>query len=172
MTHIQTHLSKDFLRREGETMPEAIASLKQSVEKFATAMQAVQEENWFVPTAPNKWSAAQISDHVAKLNAVFARVIAMAGQNPELLATQYGQISEAGKPIAPKSLEPKDNQTCEEILLKLQQSLEKLIAAAENETDLHAPRMMHPFLGVVSTLEMVQNAAWHARHHAKQLQSG
>ena len=172
MREIADLYPKAFLARQGRSRADLEPRLNAVAESFLATLAALDAERLHESVAPGKWSPAQIAEHVGRANTLFARALegALAGEPP--LRMPRGRVSEDGRPLAPAEEEPEGGLSLERLALELRASVARLQEAAralEAAGSLEEACLEQSFFGAMSGLEVVQLAAWHTRHHEKQL---
>lgn len=169
---IEAYYSKTFLARQGATLAELRRRLCDVAASFEHTLQGVDDEVFYEPITPGKWSPAQIADHLVKANALFARALATPTQGGDIIQMARGRVTEDGRPIAPQEEEPAPDQPRAELRAAFNTSFAELIRVAqtsENADKLFETCIYQSFFGPMTGLELLQLAAWHTRHHEKQL---
>lgn len=165
---IAAYYPKAFLARQGASPDEVAERLRQVGAAFLAALEPLDDAVFARPVAVGKWSPAQIADHLVRANQLFARAIEGASADGETLRMARGRVTADGRAIAPAEQEPIPNRVRGDLMRDFQTSLERLIGAGQRAE----PGMIcleHSFFGEMTVLEVLQLAAWHVRHHTKQL---
>lgn len=165
---IAEYYPKGFLARQGGSLGEVAERLRRVGRAFLAALEPWDDADFARPLAPGKWSPAQIADHLVRANQLFARAIEGAGTSGETLRMARGRVTEDGRAIAPEEQEPIPNRIRGDLAQDFGASLERLVEAAQR-ADPALACLEHAFFGEMTVLEVLQLAAWHVRHHTKQL---
>ncbi len=178
MPQIIEYFDKTFLEREGSDLETTLESLERSKQKFLSVLEQVPDERLQLAPAEGRWSPAQITDHVIRVNQICVSALDLSlerAKNPSLPipTSPKGQLSSKGKPMAPDE-EPRADRTRAELVTNLEQSvqqLEQIGPQVEQAGQLENLAREMPFFAPMTALELLKLASWHMRHHAKQLSS-
>ena len=172
MKEIENYFPKAFLARQGTTF-EALKTRLESVgNDFVTALNEADDETLYAPVAEGKWSPAEIADHLVRANRLFSRALDAALSGEEMVEMPRGKVTDDGRPIAPTEEEPESDRARAELTEDFTASVDELSqfgARMQSEGKLEQDCLDHSFFGPMIGLEVLQLAAWHVRHHTKQL---
>jgi len=151
-----------------------------ALERFIARAAAVPPEQWHVPRAEGKWSAAQQTKHLALTFEALAREL-RGGPGVKLIGRWWqrriwrwfgfsqvlvqGRIPGAVR--APREVRPPDRPGEQADLLSELRSRAEEFESALAEALRERPRMRatHPYFGSLSLSEAVRFCAVHTRHH-------
>jgi len=157
-----------------------------AVANYLQIASEINAVNWRIPVEVEKWTPAQITEHLILTYQVFVKQIG-GEQNIEMV---YGFLLRRVLRLvvltkifrtrrfprgakAPKEILPTEsNQTLEAALKQLEESageFEMTASAHRNEKNL---RLTHHVFGEIKLLEAVDLAAIHTEHHTRQLPQG
>jgi DinB family protein len=152
-----------------------------AVEEFAALARAVTPDRWSTEPAPQKWSPAQVTEHVVlAYEAVLAE---LAGGSPMRFRTKRWQrvilrlrvlprILKTGRlPTgvrAPREIRPGPPSASPAELLERLRDLARR-ADAELTSRRTSARLTHPYLGPLRADQALRFCAIHTNHHARQL---
>lgn len=160
----------------------AIVENRDAVEGFIAAARGVGPERWRVPPAEEKWSPAQIAEHVT-LAFEYSRAV-LDGNPPGPAAPRllrplvrtffvkpvlkHGRFTRKGR--APSMFQPSSVPSDPpELIARLEAALrgfeEDLRAAARSGRS----TLDHPFFGTMTLTDYLRLQSIHARHHRAQL---
>ncbi len=162
---------KGFLARQGRDLSELSARLREVGAGFLSTLGELDDAAFYRPAAEGKWSPAQLADHLVRANTLFARALEQANRGEALLRMPRGRVTEDGRPISPDEEEPIPNRVRSDLEKDFRASLERLIAVSKG-ADLERVCLEQSFFGEMTGREVLQLAAWHVRHHTKQVVSG
>lgn len=163
---------KATLQVFGRTPQELAENLETAIARFETrAARARQEGRWLTAPAEDKWSPAQITEHVLLVNEGTAKVVALlTGDKPLRSGGQPGEYR-GGKRMAPAATLPGDGLAWEALEERwaasrnlLPQLTARLAGADEGRTFFHA------FMGELGAADWLRMASYHTRHHRRQLE--
>lgn len=172
MKEIEAHYPKAFLARQGATFKDLESRLKTVVATFTGAVELLEDAIFYKPIVQDKWCPAEIADHVVKANKLFTRALKTALRGDDIIQMARGRITDAGLPISPREAEPLPTRERADLARALSETASELIEAAResHEAQKLADQCIdHAFFGPMTGLEVLQLAAWHIRHHEKQL---
>ena len=155
----------------GETPEQIGAELHKALERFQVTLPECQG-HWLISPAPGRWSPAQVTEHVLKVNEVVAEIAAqLLSQTPRLPPPSGpGQVI-GGKRVSPERLEPGPGAAWADLAGRWQVACERLnaVSARLQDADL-SRRYAHPFLGEIDAHDWLRMATFHTRHHRRQLE--
>ena len=163
-------LDKTPLTRFGNDPEEIRAALEREFTAFE-ALPAALADVWFGPRKPGKWSPAQVTEHVIKVNVGMSKTLYLlrrAAPLPEqprvpgVLVNgraQAPEFSQPGEGLAWTALEPTWLETKTRFLAEAE-----LAQVGES-----GRTWFHPYFGDLGALGWTQAAAFHMAHHRKQL---
>ncbi len=169
MKEIEELFPKAFLARQGSSWTALQARLQLVGEDFVATLGAVDEAAFYA-SATGKWTPAQVADHVVQANRLFGYALAGLSKGRDVFVMPRGRLTEDGRAVAPE--EPAPDRSRADLVQAFETGLTRLLAAGE---DAAAARLLgdvcldQAFFGPMTGLECLQLAAWHTRHHAKQL---
>jgi hypothetical protein len=172
-----------MLKREAFPVEEALARHRGAVAAFVASAAATDSDAWTRPTAPGKWSPAQVTEHL--LLAVLAvqaelqqrspmrfvlpawkRFLLRRAVLPRLLAT--GRFPAGAR--APREIRPSlPTISQEEALRRLESAAAEFDAACRQAPRLEKRRLGHPYFGALPATDLIRILAWHTLHHRVQL---
>jgi hypothetical protein len=160
----------------------AIADNRAAVEEFVAAARAVDAAKWAVPRGTNRWSPAQIAEHLAIVYEYNRRVVkGEAGKGaPRLLqplarwfivdrTLKAGRFTRKGR--APRIFQPVATTPApaSELLARLTAAVVGMEADIRSGHPAGRHTIAHPFFGTLATTDWMTLQAIHARHHRSQL---
>lgn len=171
-TEIKDYSSKSFLAKQGMNFIPLVEQLAKLLSAFEQNLDQLDDEQFYKPLQKDKWTPAEIADHIIRSQQIFARAIrdSLAGQ--AILIMPKGSVSKEDKPLSPEQLLPIARRGRIDLCKELWSSYAALKEAgsqASHENRLAETCMIHAFLGPLSILESLQLSAWHVRHHNRQL---
>ena len=122
--------------------------------------------------AQDKWSPAQIADHLVLTNELFARSMQNAARGQEPITMLKGRVREDGRAVAPAEEEPRGGRSRQTLMEDLEATFTRLIEAAlqlEQMGKLEHICIHQGFFGPMTGVEAMRLMAWHTRHHARQI---
>jgi hypothetical protein len=159
----------------------AIADNRLAVEEFVAAARAIDAATWSAPRAEDKWSPAQVAEHLAIVYEYNRKVVTgTAGKGaPGFLqplarwfivtrTLKAGRFTRKGR--APGIFQPSAAPAAApEVLARLT----KAVTGFESDIRSGHPEarhtVAHPFFGTLQTTDYLRLQAIHARHHRSQL---
>ncbi len=161
-------LDKTPLARFGldpETVREALAREFTAFEALPAELTAV----WLEPYAPGKWSPAQITEHVMKVNTGVSKTLYLLRRDAPLPEQQRvpGRL-EDGKAQAPAFSEPGEGLPWEVLQPKWLELKTRFLTEVE-QARTSKRTWFHPYFGDLGALDWARAAAFHMAHHRKQL---
>ncbi|ADV67081.1 DinB family protein [Deinococcus maricopensis] len=160
-----------FLVAFGATPDLARARLQHELTAYQAAL-AAHARPLDEPLPGRPWSAAQLTEHVALVNASVARVLRLLASDRDLSA--YPDTPAAvvdGRVQAPAPLQPGENLPAVELEARWAAANEQLHGAVGSvDTTDPARTFPHPAFGQLDALGWLRMAAFHTRHHRKQLE--
>lgn len=172
MPEITAWYPKDFLLRQGQTLPEVLEHLNTATREVQRQLEASSEAALQQPVSAGRWSRAQIADHLVLANQLFSQAFQQRLTLGTVLEMERGQVTDDGRAISPAAEEPRQGRTRDQLILDLQDSLFELVRLAQRASDqavLETVCIHQSFFGPMTGLELLRLAAWHVRHHGKQL---
>ena len=156
--------------RDPEAVRAALAREFTAFEALPTALTAV----WLEPYAPGKWSPAQMTEHVLKVNVGMSKTLYLLRRDAPLPEqTRTPGSLENGKAQAPAFSYPSEGLAWEILQPKWQGTKTRFLAEAEQVGRVQAEATQrtwfHPYFGDLDALGWLQAAAFHMAHHRKQL---
>lgn len=165
--------------------PRVLADHAAAADEFVAAIERLSPEQWITRSSPEAWSAAEITDHLARTYSQFAgeargknslrirlglvrRTLARIIVKPRLLAGASFPKARAPRELRPSSgpATPADGvalfRATGEACLR---DLEILVQRRPYR------QLVHPMLGPLPLYELLPFAAQHVRHHRRQLPS-
>lgn len=164
------------------TLADAMTDNQRAVERFAAACRAVPASSWPAPTAPGKWSPAQIAEHVAlayelsrkALTGSFPGTSAPAFLRPlirrfflapVLRRGAFGRRAKAPGVFLPGPVSSTPESAAARVI-ETSAAFEQLLAdTARSGGD----SINHPFFGTVALADYLRLQAIHTNHHLRQL---
>ncbi|HXB11783.1 MAG TPA: DinB family protein [Bacteroidia bacterium] len=159
---------------------EVLASLQTEFDEVAKTANAFSEEQFYISLIPNKWSAAQIMEHL------FLSVKPLAGlfSSPQVMIEKWGKNTRATRnydQIVSALREKLDNgvgfqwnpidlatePTKGEQIIKFDIINEKFLerAALFTDEELDSYQLPHPLIGLLSVREFLDFTLYHNRRH-------
>lgn len=157
-----------FLTAFGATPGEASARLRREIDTFEEAARS-HEQVWLTPCSDGAWSPAQLTEHVLLANESFGKVIHLLGSGralPEVPHTPGHLVN--GRAVAPPMLQPGPGLPWHELAGRWQEVHARLLRAARTGAS-PGRTFWHPYFGALDALGWTRVAAWHTRHHRRQL---
>lgn len=165
--------------------PQIVADHAAAAEEFVAAISQLSGAAWVAHSAPEAWSAAEITEHLARTYSQYAgeargknslrirlgpvqRTLARIFVKPRLLS---------GKPFpktrAPRELRPSTGPATPADGVALFRATGDACLRDIGMLCERRPyrRMVHPYLGALPLYEIIQFASQHIRHHRRQLPS-
>ena len=171
MKEIDELFPKAFLARQGATLEALRARLQTVGDDFVSALGGV-DEAVFYKSAASKWTPAQLADHVVQAGGLFAYALERGCDGREVLVMPRGRVTEDGRAVAPAREEPAADRERADLVQALKAMLERTEAAGERAAQanlLDTVCLDQSFFGPMTGTEVLQLAAWHIRHHTRQL---
>ena len=168
-------LDKRLLGRFGNDPVGVRAALEREFTAFG-ALPAALADVWLTPYQPGKWSPAQVTEHVMKVNVGMSKTLYLLRKGaplPEQTRTpgvlrdgkaQAPAFSEPGQGLAWAALEPGWLESKTRFLAEAEQA--QVTPAGES-----GRTWFHPYFGDLDAFGWQQAAAFHMAHHRKQLRS-
>lgn len=166
----------DFLAHFGDDVPAVSEKIQRYSDTFVSTMRSFSASTLQSPCPEQAWTPLQILEHLHAVNQPFLLSLQRSLQGKAALIMPQGELSPAGKPISPVVARPQGNVSLENVetaLEQFQQGNHTIISVAAqlSEEQLEHISLHHGFLGALNNLQVLQNVAWHIRHHSKQLPS-
>jgi uncharacterized damage-inducible protein DinB len=155
--------------------------LEQSRKEFLAAVQGLSEEQWKWKPAPDRWSIAEIAEHVVLAEAAqFANVKkAIAGApNPaweEQTARKTAMLETVlagrmGRVQAPEAIVPKEGLSRSQALERFERQRKEIVQfAAESDLPLKQYTMVNAFFGPLNAYQWLLYAPLHTLRHNQQI---
>lgn len=159
-----------------------ISDSREAVGAFLATAEAVPASAWARPAAPGKWSAAQVTEHVAlayELSRAVLRKTYTGWGLPRLLrpivrtvflrrVLRRGTFGKGNK--APGPLRPSPSPASREVLrARLQASSSALEVDVATAAGAGQTTVDHPFFGRLALEDLLRLQVIHLRHHRPQL---
>ncbi len=164
-------LDKTLLERFGRD-PDAV---KRALGGEFTAFERLPEELagvWLGPHAPGKWSPAQITEHVMKVNTGMSKTLYLLRRDAPLPAqTRTPGVLIEGRAQAPEFVHPGEGLPWEALEPGWLELKTRFLAEVEQIDGAQTPERtwFHLYFGDLDALGWVQAAAFHMAHHRRQL---
>jgi hypothetical protein len=179
MPEITHYLDHTMLHSQGSTPEVLTPSLHRAQHRFETVLTAFGDDQLHHIPALERWSAAQICEHVLMVNIFIPRAILKAlhhhtDPSIALIEMDKGQLSDTGTALDPSGRVMGNDRPRDELLHHLNKGIEVAIELTKRVAREDAGTwvcMKQPFFGWVSCWESLQLIAWHTNHHAKQLEA-
>ena len=158
-----------------------IRSNQIAIAAFLDAVRAVPADDWTEPSAPGKWSPAQVVEHVAlvyELGLKLWKGTATDPSAPRWLRPLIGMIirrtvlrtgrfmkSKTAAPFRPQ--EPPASR--DSLVARLEDASRAFERSAEQEVESGRSTFDHPAFGRFGVADYVQFQAYHTKHHQAQL---
>ena len=172
MKEIESYYPKAFLARQGTNLPELSERLNKVKADFEKTLNELGDDVFYKEVSPGKWSPAEIADHVVKANELFIRALETLASDASMVKMPRGKVSDEGLPLSPQEEEPASDRDRADLARDLDATIIELVAlgeASEAAGKLAQTCLDQSFFGPMTGLEVLQLAAWHIRHHEKQL---
>lgn len=170
---IDVWLPSDFLERYGDDLPAAAAAVQGNAERFAASLAATPDAALHRRPEAERWSPAEVADHVVRAADLFARALERAVSGGDPIAMPRGRLGADGRPLAPEGGEPRPGRPRDELERDLECVHARVVAAAREAAAAAASERLclhQSFLGPLDALGAARLAAWHVRHHRRQLE--
>ena len=168
-----------------QSIADIFAANEQANERFSAAISSLTEaqEN-FRPVA-DRWTIAEIAEHVATVNGGFLRITgkllkqaeAEGKPAPAQLNLKPTALDESGNPLppfqAPDAVKPQGGKPVSESLPKLREALDGLGALQDRlaSVDLSEQRFPHPAFGPLSAYQWLILLSEHMDRHRSQIET-
>ena len=163
-------LSKVLLERVGRDPASVRAALEREFTAFE-ALPAALAEVWLEPTAAGKWSPAQVTEHVIKVNVGMSKTLYLLRKGAPLPEQpRVPGVLRDGRAQAPEFSRPGAGSPWAVLEPSWLETKTRLLAEAAQADSLERT-WFHPYFGDLGALGWQQAAAFHMAHHRKQLQS-
>lgn len=154
-----------------------LAALEQSTKAVLQAFSSFTAENFNEKPSETEWSAAQLAEHLLKVdistNKALASETVPTNRPPDQkIALIKGAMEDSSKRVAPERVQPSKDVHSPAVLLekiKQQRELMKEAIIASDMTEA-CKAYKHPALGTLTKLEWVWFNIHHAERHLRQLQ--
>lgn len=124
---------------------------------------------WLEPAAPGKWSPAQVTEHVMKVNVGMSKTLYLLRRDaplPEQARTPGALV--AGRAQAPEFSRPGEGLPWAVLEPEWLELKTRFLAEAE-QIRASERTWFHPYFGDLDALGWARAAAFHMAHHRKQL---
>ncbi|MFC4454851.1 DinB family protein [Deinococcus sonorensis] len=160
------------LRAFGDTPEQIGVSLEKAFDRYEAALPG-QQARWLVSPAPDRWSPAQITEHVIIVNEGTARVVGLLlSQKPLREVPQVPGTLVDGKRKAPAITEPGPGSAWSELEPRWQASRAALLALVPQLAHADPERTYwQPFMGELGAADWMRLASYHMRNHLRQLEN-
>jgi hypothetical protein len=154
--------------------------------RFVQSAEAVPDASWKLPARPDKWSPAQVAEHlVLTYEAALREMDGGAGMRPRLRwwrrlyvrarylrpLLEHGRFPERSPAV--REIRPagpaRDKAELLQTFRERARAFDEGVAAAQQKGGF---RLTHPFFGRLGTLDSVRLVAVHMEHHRQQLPEG
>lgn len=161
-----------MLRAFGASPADVRSRLERELDAFEAAV-ARSGGRWHDALPNRTWTAAQEAEHVILVNESTARIVALLNSDKALRPVPIvpGEVVE-GRRQAPAAVQPGPGQAWVELEERHAASRAALLGHVERATDDPERRFFHVFLGDLTALDWLRMAAYHVRHHRRQLEAG
>lgn len=158
------------LERFGTTPAAARAALARQQGAFEALWPALQSR-WEDPLREGAWCPAQVTEHVVKASARFSKALYLLRRDEPLPEVpRVPGAFEDGRAQAPASVIPGPPQPLAALVPQWQEVHARLFAEVDATRTWHGRTLFHAFFGELDALGWLQVAAFHLRHHRKQLE--
>jgi len=161
-----------MLLRQGRTLPEVESTLRANLEHYEGVLRNLTPPQVTAPVAPEKWTPAEVNDHVCRANRLYLEAARRAGWGDPPFELPLGRLTDDGRMMTEAALPELGKIERRQLAQALTASVEALIAAAqraERSGKLGTVYVDGGFFGPLTGLETVQLASAHIFHHARQL---
>ena len=166
-----------------EARDRAIEYLKQTRKDFLAAVEGLSEAQWKFKAAPDRWSIAEVSEHIAVTEDTIWKLVSekimKSPASPEKAAEAKGKDEiilakipdRSRKAQAPEQLKPTGRWATRAALVKeFESSRDKEIAyLAETKEDLRSHFGDHPLLKTMDAYQWLLLNAAHCKRHTAQI---
>jgi hypothetical protein len=155
--------------------------LEESRKEFLSAIDGLSEQQWRWKPAPDRWSIAEVAEHIVLAEAALfgnvKKAIASA-PNPDWEEKTKGKTEtlvdtlapRRGKATAPESLVPKGGMTPAQVKERFEkQRVEIVRFATETDVPLKQHTLDNPFFGTLNGYQWLIYAPLHTMRHDKQI---
>lgn len=150
--------------------------LARSRRELVGFVETLSDDDFFSSPAQGVWSAAEILEHVLKVEEsggkIIRRLRKVARGEAELPpGLPAGETRPDGRPLSPALTEPKGGLSRGELTAGLEACRTRLIAEVHQSGALidQPPSYAHPFFRELTALGWLQSLVFHERHHLEQL---
>ncbi len=158
----------------------ALTYLGETRDGVSAAVKGLSEAQWKFKPAPDRWSVAEIVEHLAVLEGLFvSNISAQILQSPagkpgaDVHATDAAILAKvpdrSTKAHAPEMIVPTGRWTPQELLDRFLASRRETARFLESTADLRGHVLNHPALGPLDGYEWVLAIAAHTERHTKQI---
>jgi uncharacterized damage-inducible protein DinB len=156
-----------------------MSDYKNATETFLNSFKDLEDAAFTFSPGENQWSVARVVEHlnIADKSAYIAMIRTSGEPNADQLELSGRKVNlmlnrENRKYTAPESVEPKGIFTnASEAAAIFMKTRNRIQDFAEKENlDLLATGLEHPRLGLLTRQQWIAFLAWHAQHHAEQIQ--
>jgi hypothetical protein len=158
------------LERFGTTPAAAREALVRQQGAFEALWPALQA-HWEEPLGDDAWCPAQVTEHVLKASARFSKALYLLRRDEPLpeVPRVAGTFRNA-RAQAPAAVMPGPPQPLAALKPQWDEVHARLLAEADATREWHGRTLFHAFFGDLDALGWLQVAAFHLRHHRKQLE--
>jgi hypothetical protein len=158
-----------------------IRSNQTAIAEFLDAVRAVPAGDWAEPSAPGKWSPAQVVEHVALVYELGLQLLQGTATDPSaprwlrpligmiirrtVLRTGRFMKSKTAAPFRPRGA-PASRDA---LVARLEAASRAFERSAEQEVERGRSTFDHPVFGRFGVADYVQFHAYHTKHHQAQL---
>jgi hypothetical protein len=164
------------------SLQETLGTNRTAVEEFQAAARTVPDQAWAQPTAPGKWTPAQIVEHVAlayELSLAALRGHFPGKPMPRLLrpiirtfffkpVISNGRFASGAKSPGPFQPSPSPGPA-ERLIPRVRAASDSFELAVAEEQRMGRTTLDHPFFGRIPLIDYVLLQTVHTRHHHAQL---
>jgi uncharacterized damage-inducible protein DinB len=167
-----------------ETVDQIFASIDKTRQKLVDTVSGLSDEEVDFRPQPEKWSVAQITEHLAKTEAsivpLIKKLLRKAEENnitagekisPPVSFAEMSAKIENTKLVAPEMIRPESTDTIAESLAKLQQTRTAVLELRPRleAVDLSVVEFPHPFFGPMNLYYWLAFIGLHEMHHLRQI---
>ncbi|WP_027483188.1 DinB family protein [Deinococcus pimensis] len=162
--------SAEMLLVYGRTPQEVAARLEQELDAFERAAASAQDR-WDTLMPHRAWTYAQEAEHIVVVNEGSARIARLLLSDRPLRPVEVprGQLAN-GRRLAPEAMLPGPGQPWTALRERHAASREALLTAARQGHETPDRTFPHPFMDDLDALGWLRMAAYHTRHHRRQLE--
>ncbi len=164
--------SKQLLARFGKDAESAKTALVRQLDLFGALPEDLAGV-WLSPLEDGKWSPAETTEHVLKVNVGMSKTLRLLRQEAPLPELPRPGVLVGGKARSPAFALPGEPQPWAVLAPQWREMRRRFLAELEategSANGLHGPVWFHPYFGELDALGWVQAASLHMAHHRKQL---